>query len=531
MEPTPSQNPLEGRLVEGQKAADYFDTQGKLSGIFSGRKTTRLVLTSLSGERFKLAAKAANGQQEKLENGTVVKQRGSSYVVISVKEGDTTKKALLNINSAAKRLHLTPDQVMAFAKGEHRESVQTVAKSYAQFDTIIAQYEQSWLPFATAKAKNTGEDSPLSMRTLRKTLAVALTTPLASGIHLIRQGDADLFIKKGDEGTIQDISIRSSQVLGEGGFGTVTRLFSLTTAKLGEALKTPASSLTSSEARDAMTKGQAVLQAIHKDGDVPGVQKAPHLVTAHVRNPRTGETNPKTVVASISPAFEGDLRSGFFKPEINSDAPEIASPPLTKTTVQDRTKGCQTLLQGLTAIHAKDIVHGDIKPNNVLYKNTASGLELELIDFDGARFLKRSKGEQGRNPSLDVNSKDPFGIHTSGYLSSTDLSKTEVAQKSKDQTKFNELQKKRDVFAMGITCFELLTNGTRAFIRTRDGQITRFTPEDYRAVLLQAGVSAQAAEVVVDMLNKDPDQRPDAAACLQRLNSAIEADTARAKTT
>ena len=524
MEATPRQNPLEGRLVEGQKAADYFDAQGKSSGIFSGRKTTRLEITGLSGERFKLAADLANRQQEKLADGTVVKQRGSSYVVISVKDGEKTQKVLLNINSAAKRLHLTSKEVTEFAKGEHRKKVQTVAQSYEKFDTIIAQYEQSWGPFATAKGRESGHDSGISMRTLRKTVAVALTTPINSGIYLIRLGDTNVVVQREVGGAIRDISVQSGQFLGAGGYGTVNRLFSLTTAAQGEALKTPTSNQMSSEALRAMARGRAILREIHKDGRVPGIQEAPHLVFAHVRDPITGETGPKKVVASISRAFEGDLRAGFSPPEIDFNAPEIAPPPLAGTSAQVRTEGCQTLLQGLVGMHAKDIVHGDIKPSNVLYRKTTGRLELEIIDFDGARFLKRIKDEQGRDPSLDVSDQDFLGINTPGYLSSVDVAKIKETRRNQNRTRFNELQKKRDVFALGITCFGLLTKGRRAFTRTASGQINRIRPEQYQTMLIEAGVGEGVAKVVVKMLNEDPDQRPDSATCLQQLEAAMAAD-------
>ena len=544
MEATPRQNPLEGRLVEGQKAASYFNAQGKFSGIFSGRKTTRLEITDLSGERFQLAAKAANTQQEKLADGTIVKQRGSSYVVISIKEGATTKKVLLNINSAAKRLHLKPNQLKALAAGKEGGLAQVVAKgkelakSYAEFDTIIARYEQPRALFATAKGRESGHDSNISMRTLRKILAVVLTTPLENDHQLMRIGGTTITAAR-DARKQLDVSVKQNRVLGAGSFSKITQLFSLTTAKGGHALRTQHRFLPD-EAPPPLDSSVHILKVIHKNGLVPGVQPTPRKVYAVVRDPTSGKEIEKTVVATITPAADGSLRSGFTKPDLDLATEEQPPAPLEGLTHQEREDGFQNLLKALSAVHDKGVVHGDIKPDNILYKKDpkTGAVTFEIIDFDDARFLMPTDGTTPqRKPTLDIREMAPSepirNLSTPKYLSQKDMQAMSKAVRKGDQEAYNDIQKKRDVFAMGITCYQLVTGGHKpGFIRDKESQVVQtFNRNFYVNMLAGADVDPTVAEIILDMLNPDPSKRPQAATCLKRLEAAMATDPKRQKTT
>ena len=105
---------------------------------------------------------------------------------------------------------------------------------------------------------------------------------------------------------------------------------------------------------------------------------------------------------------------------------------LAQTGVFDETK-IRDVLQGLLPIlqfvHSRNVIHRDIKPDNIMRRDTG---ELVLIDFGVAKLLEQS--------SL---AKTVTTIGTPGYA-------------APEQT-YGRVTPASDLFALGATCFELLT--------------------------------------------------------------------------
>lgn len=91
------------------------------------------------------------------------------------------------------------------------------------------------------------------------------------------------------------------------------------------------------------------------------------------------------------------------------------------------------VLLGLQELHSKDIVHLDIKPENILMGKTGN---FKIADLGMARFLSKITN--------DVNI--PEG--DCRYLAKELLSRNELPD-----------LKKADIFSLGITAFELITLG------------------------------------------------------------------------
>lgn len=91
------------------------------------------------------------------------------------------------------------------------------------------------------------------------------------------------------------------------------------------------------------------------------------------------------------------------------------------------------VLLGLSELHNKDIVHLDIKPENILMGKTGN---FKIADLGMARFLTKIT-EDANIPEGDCR-----------YLAKELLSRTELPD-----------LKKSDIFSLGITAFELITLG------------------------------------------------------------------------
>ncbi len=97
----------------------------------------------------------------------------------------------------------------------------------------------------------------------------------------------------------------------------------------------------------------------------------PHLAGFHHPN-----------VDNVSDAFllpsrkGGGMRQAYVAPLANGD---LSNLPQT-TSIKERLKICQDLLSGLEAIHARGLVHQDIKTENCLFTRTDDGYSAKISD-------------------------------------------------------------------------------------------------------------------------------------------------------
>ena len=156
------------------------------------------------------------------------------------------------------------------------------------------------------------------------------------------------------------------------------------------------------------------------------------------------------------------------------------------------------ILMGMKALHGVDVVHSDLKPENIyLMKDSEikAGYQLKIIDFDTSLLC-------GRCAPWDCNSDDREGYFgTPGYLSPEHL-KGEIPQKASD------------VFTCGIILCELLCSCGNPF--SVDEEKYREQALNYdipKPVLLDStgdeNWDHEIEDVIYSTLSPDPDSRPD----------------------
>jgi serine/threonine protein kinase len=165
---------------------------------------------------------------------------------------------------------------------------------------------------------------------------------------------------------------------------------------------------------------------------------------------------------------------------------EVAALPLPGRLVL-----LKTVAHSLKILHDRNIVHGDLKPSNVLIKRTEFGHTTKLIDFDSAYLA-------GDPPPPDevVGTMNYYSPELVGYIQETGVTG-------------DQLQTAADIFALGMVYTEFLT-----------GHLPEFNRERYR----YASIAAQSGEtlrvppgdvpepvrtVVERMLLADPAARPE----------------------
>ncbi|MFD4480162.1 protein kinase [Streptomyces sp. NPDC058471] len=167
-----------------------------------------------------------------------------------------------------------------------------------------------------------------------------------------------------------------------------------------------------------------------------------------------------------------------------------------RVPVADALRWAADICRALDAAHSAGIVHRDIKPGNVMI--TPDGTA-KVVDFGIATFLERAAGDS----RLTQTGQLPFG-------SVPYLAPERFRQEAGDG--------RTDLYALGCVLYELLV-GRPPFTGTAVGVMYNHVNDaPLRPSRARAEVTAPVERLVLDLLAKDPADRPaDAATTLERI--------------
>jgi serine/threonine-protein kinase len=167
---------------------------------------------------------------------------------------------------------------------------------------------------------------------------------------------------------------------------------------------------------------------------------------------------------------------------------------------------CLQMLEGLAFLHAKDIAHRDIKPDNMFLVN---GSDIKIGDFGLARISRKAAHGTSATTAGQFMGSPPY-VAPERWVNFSDTD-----WQSSDQ------------YAAGVTIFELLSAGEMALIfgttlascceAHQSGHVYSL-----RIPELCGRAVESVDEVIRRMLAKAPQQRyPDIAACKLELTAAL----------
>ena len=180
----------------------------------------------------------------------------------------------------------------------------------------------------------------------------------------------------------------------------------------------------------------------------------------------------------------------YYKVTEKVEVAGLSPADVTALPFQDQLVLLKTVAHSLRILHDRGIVHGDLKPSNVLIKRTELGYTTKLIDFDSAYLA----GEPPP-PGEIVGTMNYYSPELVGYIQETG-------------TTAHELTQKADIFALGLIYAELLSGALPGFdadrhqyagVAARTGEVLR---------LSSTTLPASVVELVDQMLLADPTARP-----------------------
>lgn len=448
--------------------------------IAKGKGTTRLKIGD--DPRFHVAVQQIEKNTGWLERLAInLKKAFGRYV--EIKRGIETP-LLVNINSVASRLHLSKQEIRKVAReGKFMELLGNRAK---EIESHLAYYDNM--------KKQTGMKPALLMKAIKMGLEVLPKPPPTDNKpkqdtermdtrHGFRIGGILFVAKKRKEGGLKLTQI--SQRLGAGGFGEAFVASNLTsgTEKVYKIATDDVVAIKN------LHNEFMLLEKIHQGGNVWGIQAKPNKLTRIILSAS------EVLLGFLGKKYDGDYLSDIEK---NSSVP-----------FSDRLFEFHQLLYGLKYLAEHNILHGDLKPGNILVKREPDGTKsVHIADLGGARDIT----------ALDAYTIAFEGTWTSSYFPREDEKAIRSLASDATKQELIEVQRKRDVLEMGVILHQALSGGQKPYK----------LDAGYRPILTHIkeitdkSVPVEIKNLIRSMLDPDYKKRPSAAEAFTVLDGYIK---------
>ena len=169
------------------------------------------------------------------------------------------------------------------------------------------------------------------------------------------------------------------------------------------------------------------------------------------------------------------------------------------------------LMSALHELHSNDILHLDIKPENILFDTDAEDAKVKITDFGLSKVYnqdhKTSADPKQRNPTMEELSRNLKLFQESGVLNRDRLRGT-VGYMSPELILAGHSSTATDVWAAGVVLYILLCGRPPFQSRSNREILEKSAKGDYSMDGKDwTLVSAEAKDLVAKMLMVDPDAR------------------------
>lgn len=453
-------------LINGKADSTYSKNEGFTK---NGRHKTRLKLSEGEDNRLNIAVR--QGFKE-CKNPIKFIDRKLNCVKLA-----KNLSIYVNVKSVASRLHLSKKLIKAASKdGTLLDLIQTTANHQ---NKIIKNYEHILDSFFVEELEKDLAISPAILMKVIRTSIPILFDPQSpeSGISMLFRKNRVLMARRVEDRF--ELALSTLEQLGQGGFGVVWKCIRLTNDKELDrkyplipheelALKIAKNSI---QAQDDLKKEYLMLQQLHQQNPNPntplrGIQEKPHqfveLLTSSYEEPN--------IYGYLGKKYDGNLRNCYSYP------------------MKVKLKQASDILAGLAFLADQNIIHGDIKPENIFFKKEFDGTITTFISDLGSAISMQSP-------------RWTWGVHTRKYVSRKHLDKAE--ENERRDLVINSILLQNDVFATGIVLYKFLSGGNYPCERDR----SNYAINDFkfnRTLLMKLGVPEEIINLIKEMLNVEP---------------------------
>ena len=190
------------------------------------------------------------------------------------------------------------------------------------------------------------------------------------------------------------------------------------------------------------------------------------------------------------------FRSGttYYKVTEKVDVLSLTPEDISKLPIERRMLVLKTVAHSLMVLHQLRIVHGDLKPDNILIKQTKTGdYVAKLIDFDNSYFS--NSAPEISDESDIVGTPDYYSPELGKYI------------KQDGSVTSSDLDTASDVFALGVIYCQYLT-GKKPVFDLKYRYAWESANDGLSPCIESVSLPSTLIKLVSSMLQTDPSKRP-----------------------
>lgn len=214
-----------------------------------------------------------------------------------------------------------------------------------------------------------------------------------------------LFVIVNPETGHTEFYITLHKLLGSGGFKSVHALLDYNNNKANFALSVQEGKMDKPKDINMPKKGLEFTSQLEES---KRIQKVEFYLEKGVNRDESGELIDIEEKAKVYVASK--RYSGTFNHLVKSD----------QLTFQNKILLFSHILEGVSSMHAQNILHRDLKFENVLYKKTSKGYKIKIIDFDLSCYFNDEKSLSTRSGTLNHMAPEVLGKEKIKYPEKVD---------------------------------------------------------------------------------------------------------------
>lgn len=165
------------------------------------------------------------------------------------------------------------------------------------------------------------------------------------------------------------------------------------------------------------------------------------------------------------------------------------------------------LISGIYALHSHDILHLDIKPENILFESMSDDATIKITDFGLAKVFRNTDEEIKNRPTISDMEEKLKAFSESGVLNRDRLRGT-IGYMSPELILSGYSSKAADIFAAGVVLYILLSGHPPFYSKSNREVLEKTARGQYRMDGGEwEGVSEEAKDLIRKMLIVDPAKR------------------------